>query len=335
MTPTNDEEECTQPGSRHDLRHRWLSEVPLRAEEFGGLSDADRYGGAHQRVRQMWQLLEPLHAVVYFAPEATARYKDLGLKGFWMGYFASRSHPLGAVNAAVVEASFFNFHPQMVRRALPDAWKYTTPEQVGAARLHAAVDALRRLLDPVQDQDVEEAAWLATAAVRLAAAQCGGRPLAAAYATLPWPTEPLAQLWHAATILREHRGDGHVMANVVHGVSGLASHVLLSAAGTTPRESLQPFRGWTDEEWTAETEALREQGWMDVGLTQRGAAVRRSVEQMTDDLAAGPWAEFGAPDLARLQELVGGLSRQIVERDGIPVPNPMGVPWPPMELPLD
>src|SRR6185436_10308201 len=92
--------------------------------------------------RRVWETLEPLHASVYFAPEPAEAFAKLGLKGFWMGYVASRAAPMGPVGPAVVEATFAGFHPSLIRRALPDAWDLATPEEIIATRFTAASQAL-------------------------------------------------------------------------------------------------------------------------------------------------------------------------------------------------
>lgn len=112
-------------------------------------------GKGARDARAMWQLLEPIHAAIYFAPEAAAEYKRVGLEGFWMRYFASRAQALGAASPDVVSATFFNFAPEMVRRSLPDAWTLSTPEDVRAGRLHAADGMLSRLLAAVDDLVVD------------------------------------------------------------------------------------------------------------------------------------------------------------------------------------
>src|SRR5215207_6708238 len=96
--------------------------------------------------RRAWQRIEPLHAVTYFSPETRAATDALGLKGGWMSYFGCRAAQLGAVPAAVVTAIFHGFHPDMVARAIPDAWAYASPDQLLAARLAAVDHAYRRLL---------------------------------------------------------------------------------------------------------------------------------------------------------------------------------------------
>src|SRR4051794_20180045 len=157
----------------------------------------------------MWRVLEPYHAVTYFSPEARQAFKDAGLRGFWMGYFAGRAAPMGAVGPGVVTATFFGFRHDMVAKALPDAWGFATPTDVLTARLNGVDASLRPLLgDRLDGAEVAEAASLARTAAE--AAGRAGRPLFAANADLPWPAEPHLALWQAATMLREHRGDGHV-----------------------------------------------------------------------------------------------------------------------------
>jgi hypothetical protein len=274
--------------------------------------------------RDLWQLYEPLHAVTYFAPEARAAFESAGLRGFWRGYFAGRAAPLGAVPAAPVTALFFSFAPAMVARALPDVWQRASPEQALAARLDGAVAALRAVLPP------EPARWAEAADLLEVAAQAAvtdGRALGAANAALPRPADPLARLWQAATVLREHRGDGHVAALVHAEVNGCQALVLRDAL-YGGREQLQPNRGWSDGEWDAAGRDLVERGWLDDRgrPTAEAAAVHRAVEDHTDRLAGRPWSALGAADRVRLAELLAPLAGGVAVV--IPYPNPMGVPGP-------
>ncbi len=284
---------------------------------------------ARSWARRLWQVLEPYHAVVYFAPEVQERYKAAGLKGYWMGYFASRAYPLGAASPELVAATFFNFHPSMVSRALPDAWRLAAIADIAAARYEGVDQALRRALDTSLDgPELVAAAELTARAV----AHCpsAGRPLFAAYTALPWPDAPHLRLWHAATLLREHRGDGHVVANVADGVDGIEAHVLLAATTEVPRDALQPNRGWSDDDWDRAQRRLATRGWFsDDGITPAGRRARLRVEETTDQLASGPWEALGERLCRRLHALVLPLAQKVVAAGGIPVPNPMGVQWPP------
>ena len=279
--------------------------------------------------RLAWKTLEPYHAMIYFAPEAREGYTTAGLKGYWMGYFASRSAAIGPVPAQVVAATFFNFHISMVARAIPDAWKFSTPEKILEARLNGADGALRRLLsEHIDSPALAEAAELAQQAVE--GCDVAGRTLFGAHLSLPWPSEPHLALWHAATLLREFRGDGHLAALLAEGLDGCEAHVSLVAMGNAPREAVQPHRGWSDAEWIAAQERLISRGWLDAKgvLTQKGRDGRQAVEERTNELAMPPWRHLGPDKHARLIELVRPLSGLIVERGGIPIPNPMGLSRP-------
>src|SRR5436305_13249298 len=198
----------------------------------------------------MWRALEPYHAVTYFSDESRQAFNDVGLRAFRMRYLSGRSAPMGPVGPGVVTATFFGFRHSMVARALPDAWTFASVTDVLAARLQGVDRALRRLLgDAVHDPSVAEAAGLARAAAE--AGGRAGRPIFAGNAVLPWPAEAHLVLWQATTMLREHRGDGHVVALTAAGVDGCESHVSLVATGSLSRAVLQPNRGWTAEEWDA------------------------------------------------------------------------------------
>ncbi len=276
--------------------------------------------------RRARQMFETYHAMIFFAPEARQAFLDLGLKGFWMGYFASRSAPLGSVSAAVVTALFYHFHPAMVARALPDAWSIASPEQILQARLQAADVALRRLLgDQIASTEMTEAAQLAQEATR--GCSLYGRPLFAGYAQLSWPKEPHLVLWHATTLLREHRWDGHMAALLTEGIDGCEAHLTYVGTGEVSRATMQPLRGWSDEEWEAAAQRLQQRGLLDEHglLTPTGKQVRQAIEDRTDLLALPPWQHLGRERSERLLALAQPFSQRIVEQGGIPRVNPMGL----------
>jgi len=270
--------------------------------------------------RQLWSLFEPLHAVTYFAPEGRAAFEAAGLRGFWRGYFASRSAPLGLAPAAVTTALYANFAPQMVERAIPSVWDLASPAEVLDARLEGSVAALSRLFDGA---DVGQAATLLQSVA--ATAPTSGRALGAANAALPWPTEPLAVLWQAATVLRELRGDGHVLAQLSVGLDGLSTMVL-RCGHDLARESLQPNRGWTDDEWEASAADLTDRGLLDTDgrITTDGRDLLDRAEALTDELAQEPWTIAGPDVAARFAELAEPLSR--AARTALPPVNPIGLP---------
>jgi hypothetical protein len=266
---------------------------------------------------------------VYFNPEPRDAYRRAGLRGGWMGYFASRAAAMGPVPAEVVMATFYNFHPRMVRRAIPDAWGFAPPAKVLEARFGGAGAALRRLLGTWADSPAAaEAATLTRQAMQ--DQDRSGRPLFAAHAALGWPEEPHLALWHGATLYREFRGDGHVASLLTDGVGGCEAHVLAAAAGQLPGSLLREYRGWSDEEWAEAAAGLRSRGWLeaDGALTEAGRAARDARERRTDDLAMPPWRQLGPDGCARLLELLDQPVRLVVEGDGIPFPNPVGLPAP-------
>jgi len=284
---------------------------------------------AWRAARDMWHLFEPVHAVTYFAEESAQEFAAAGLKGFWMGYFAGRAAPMGAVGPAVVDATFFNFHPARVARALPDAWDLASPARVLDARLSGADRALARVLGADGGGvDLARAATL----VRTAVEDLGvaGRPLAAANVALPWPDEPRQALWLGTTVLREHRGDGHVSALVGLGLDGCQALVSMAATGAVPRPVLQAARGWDDDAWAAASDALVERGWLrgDGTPTAAGAAARGQLEDATDRLAAEPWAHLGERATEELRGLLRPLATAVAAAGVVPVPNPIGLPRP-------
>ncbi|MEU4159159.1 hypothetical protein [Actinoplanes sp. NPDC026670] len=273
-------------------------------------------------VRRTWRSAEALHGLIYFAPEAHQRYAALGIDPR-AGYFASRAAAMGPVGPGAVTAAFFNFNPELVARALPSAWEHATPAAVLAARLDAADAALTRVLgDAIGSAGMCEAAELARRAAESVAGRPEGRALFAAHAALPWPQAPHLILWQAQTVLREFRGDGHVAALLLAGLTGLEALVLHVTSGEVPRGFVQRSRGWSDEQWAAATDRLRERGLIDgdePALTDRGRAQREWIEAATDRLAAPAYAVLGAGGCARFVELIAPMSRAVLESGSLNV----------------
>ncbi|WP_458247454.1 SCO6745 family protein [Streptomyces sp. MAI_2237] len=280
-----------------------------------------------QAARAMWGRYEPVHDLVYFAPEARQAADGLGMRGFWMGYFALRAAPLGPVSAPVVTACFYVFHPDRVARALPDAWRYAAPGDVLDAREEAMDAAMTRLLgtDVVSSAFMTEAAELAWRAAE--AADTAGRPLAAANQALDRPRRPHTRLWQALTTLREHRGDGHVATLVGHGVAPVEAMVLKAAAGESDAALLREGRKWDPADWRAAEAQLRERGWLDEAgaLTPAGVTGRAAIEAQTDAVAEAPWRALGQDGTARLADLLDPLATTVATSGLLPHGNPVGV----------
>ncbi|MCW2606766.1 MAG: hypothetical protein JWO60_1459 [Frankiales bacterium] len=275
-----------------------------------------------QTARATWRALEPLHAMVYFAPEAQEEYAALGfdVKGNRAaGYFPARAAAMGAVTWPVVQATFFNFSALACQFGLAGAWDVASPEDVQQARWRGAERALRRLLgDAADGAEVAEAAELATTAA--SGCQPYGRPLYAANAVLSPPDSPLMQLFHAQTLLREFRGDGHIAALVGESVTGLEAAVLhVAMHDTWSRKGLQTTRAYSDEEWDDAVAGLAERGWLtpDGEFTDEGRAHRQRVEDATDALSVSAYARLGEDGCARLQELGSPLSKRVLDAGGV------------------
>lgn len=258
--------------------------------------------------QRAWLALEAVHVSGYFSRECRQEYEAIGLPKS-LAYFPARSAPLGMVPAEVVEATFYVFAPRVVRMAVPACWQAATPEQVLAARYRGVARTLHGLLDDLLDPaELDEAVQLARRACEGLAAP--GRPLYAGHASLPWPADPLLQLWHAATLLREHRGDGHIAALTAADLGPVeASLTAVLAGGRAPLAFLKRTRGWTDAEWTQAADRLRERGLAEdgdvegVALTPAGRELRERVEATTDRAALSGWAHLGADRTRRLAEL--------------------------------
>jgi hypothetical protein len=271
--------------------------------------------------RELWRILEAVHAVVYFVPEAKAAYGALGLRGYWMGYFASRSAALGTPSPRLVTALFYGFAPRMVERALPDAWAFADRTRVLETRLELARSALAQ---HAGDGLGDTADLLGSVLDRLDVA---GRPLAAAHLDVPAPAEPLSRIWHAATVLREYRGDGHVAELVAARVDGVECHRL---HGGSLVGQQREFRGWTEEEWADAGERLRARGLLDDAgeYTHRGQELRAEIEQGTDRSAAVALRTLDDAQLAVLRDALGPVAGALAAAGAVPYPNAMGVARP-------
>jgi hypothetical protein len=274
--------------------------------------------------RRFYDRFEPVHAVTYFAPEARAALDGLGYRGFWMGYFAARSAPLGIVPTEVVTAVFYNFAPERVAKALPAAWQIAGPEAALQARQHSAVAALRRY-GIRENENVRVAAELAGRAARQA--PFDGRPLFAANLALPWPDDPLAALWHAATLLREQRGDAHVAVLAAAGVSGRESNVLHAAAGRVPRDYIARTRDYDEAAWRHHEERLAERGLLndDGSLTAAGRELKDHIESRTDALGLLALDALSDDEVETLFQALTPIARAVVAGGDLPAMTPMNL----------
>ena len=251
--------------------------------------------------RRLQQLVEPIHLVTYFSSEVDDALLALGLRNSWDAYFAGRAAPLGRVPAEVVHAVFYNFADGEVARHIPRVWDIVTPEAALAARQQGAVAALQRILgDLACTPGLARAADLALSAATSAPTE--GRILYAALRTVPVPAEPVARLWHAATLLREHRGDGHIAALVAAGIGGTQAHVLHALSEGTPAEKFGRVHHLPADQLAAVVDGLKARGLIDASgwLSPVGREVKERIESVTDDLAAAAYASLKPGQLDQL-----------------------------------
>ncbi|MEO6204611.1 MAG: hypothetical protein ABIO67_04405 [Mycobacteriales bacterium] len=264
--------------------------------------------------RDMKQIIDPIHVMIYFAPEPQEEYAALGLEGRAEGYFPPRAAPLGRVPWQVVQATFFGFSPLAVQFGMTEAWNKTTPEEATAARLRGADRALRRMAGEFLDDTATITEALALCRTAAGACPVAGRPLFAAQQSLPEPEQPHLALWHQIAALREYRGDGHLAALVAADVDGpqsLVLHAGVQGGGTA--EFLQASRAWGPEVWAAAVDALVARGWVeaDGSLTEAGRTAREDLETQTDLLGMAPWRALGEDGCARLVALLTPLADAI------------------------
>jgi hypothetical protein len=288
----------------------WLPHHPCVTLTYMGLN------------RAFWQATEAIHNPVYFAEHATAHYEELGLKGYWMGYVGSRAAALGTPSADVVTALFHGFSPRLIQRALPEAWRRATPQELITARYNLARSVIAPALD---GHDVARAAKSLTNVTK--GLNFAGKALAAAHFSTanPLPDDDVAALWHAATVLREYRGDCHVAILTAAGLDGVSSNILAVAAGLVPADQRR-LRGWAENQWLTGYEDLVARGWLDEDhkLTAHGKAAREQIEDTTDRVCAAGMSKEATGWALTIEESVVEIARSIVEAGRVQFPNPAG-----------
>ena len=271
--------------------------------------------------RRLWKAAETVHAVTYFSEESIAAARELGYRGFWMGYFAFRAAPLGPVGPAAVEALFNNFHADRVARALPDAWEIAPPSVAIDRRRSAAAEALRRFGVEGPDEYLLQAMFGSVATIAP-----HGRAMFAANRQIAPTGDPVADLWQWCTTVREHRGDGHVAALAVLGIDGLEATVLLAADLGIDFELFEQSRGWERRHIDAALSRLGQHGLVDGdgGLTESGRSLRQEIEDLTDRQAFGVLSRLGEAHELVLAHLEGA-AEAIRSAGAIPYPHPIGL----------
>ncbi len=263
--------------------------------------------------RRMFELVEPIGVIPYSADEPNEAMFALGFTNYWDTYFAGRAAPLGLVPAEVVDALFYNFAPGEVARHIPKVWRTTSPEAAIAARQTGCANALRRILG----DDVDTAAFARATDLLLAAATSApveGRPMYAALRTIPIPDDVVVRMFHAASLLREHRGDGHIAALMVEDVGRLEAHVLLALDMDMPAKDFGRIHHLPAAQLDAVIEGMRDRGLIgdDGWLSEAGRAVKQRVEARTDDLAAKPYESLQPAELDELIALLEPMASRLL-----------------------
>jgi hypothetical protein len=273
--------------------------------------------------RRLARAAEAVHTLAYYTPEIQ-RFGDDGFSGWWHAYFAYRSAPMGPVPASVVTATFYNFAPRMIQRAVPGCWDIMSPAEVRTRQLELVDKAVSRSLAGYPAQaDIGRAAELLRSSA--AALPIGARPLYASWAGEPWPGSDLMDLWHGCTLLREFRFDGHNIALVARDLDPTECHLMMTSHGFGNAETIQRIRGWSADEWDAAHLRLIDRGLLDPdgAQTEAGQTSRRAVERHTDLLAYPMEAALGpehADELASVIERIGEYLKSSGEVHGV---------WPP------
>ena len=276
--------------------------------------------------RRLAKAAEPLHSCAYYADEVK-RFTEFGFSGWWHAYFAYRAAPMGAVSAQEVTVAFYNFAPRMVEKAVPSCWEVMSPRNVRQQQIQIMEEALHRIF---KDDVPDRRAGYAAEALRetLTGLETSGRPLYEAWGTESWPESVLLSLWHAATLLREYRFDGHNDALRQADISGLGCHLMMAADGRGTPTVIQTIRGWTPKEWQLEAEKLRSRGWITAeGLhTELGRSVRREIELATDHNAELVVADLGEQRSEKVLGALEGIAGFLIKTGTVPGS------WPPKHL---
>jgi hypothetical protein len=264
--------------------------------------------------RRLRNVVEPLAANVYFAPEAHAAYAELGLDSFPLGYFASRGGCLGQVPGEVIAAAFGVFYPPMVTGFIDAAWEKTTAADVVDARRRGATASLERIVG--KPDGLERATELLRRATE--AGTVAGHPLYAGLLSLDWPGDPVGDFWRAADLVREHRGDGHTCAWVAHGLTAIECLLITEAWWGMPINTYARTRAWPTDQVDATIASLADRGLLvDGQLTPAAEELRESVEAMTDRTEQAVLDALG-DDLDELIELLRPWAKAVIDAGGYP-----------------
>ncbi len=270
--------------------------------------------------RAFYQAYEPVHSAIYFVQAAQDAYADAGLKPGWMGYFASRSAPMGRVGAEVVAATFYSFAPGLVARSIPSAWELASPEQVTEARLRAVGAMMSTAL---ADEDAGGLDRLCGTLEPVATAlPIAGHPLYGGHLSVQLVDDPAVRLWQIVTLFREHRGDTHMALLAGNGLSSMEANIIHHLDGRATKEFLTRSRGYREEDWSAGVADLAARGLVaadGTALTAAGTNLKARIEAATDELSAHALDALGQEGLHQVMQELGAISDAVRKAHPLPI----------------
>ena len=263
--------------------------------------------------RRLRDLIEPLAANVYFAPEAQENYKALGLS-YIPSYFRSRSACMGDVVGEMVVAAFGVFNPAIVLPAIDEGRKVSV-DDILDARQRGAIASLTRILDGVPD-GIDRATEILKRGGD--ACTCEGHSIYAGLRSLGFPGDPMGDFWRAADLLREHRGDSHIIAWTSHDVDAIEVTLLTELWWRLPLKAYVGTRGWSPEEIDAAVGRLIERGLIEgEGFTTEGEQLRGWIEEATDRQERRVVEALG-DDADELLDMLEPWAKAVVASGGYP-----------------
>ena len=278
-----------------------------------------------RKARHLWDVVEPIAASAYFAPEAHAAYEKLGFQGSggesggiqfpdMVAYFISRGACLGKVSGNVIAAAFGVFKREMVVSAVDAGWKIVAdPGPVLDAREAGTVAALERVLG-------HDPAGLARATQLLRRAADGapgaGRHLYSGLQSLGYPATPMGDFWRAADLVREHRGDSHIAAWIAADLDACEVGVITDPWRGQRLKSWVRSRGWSEDELDGAIERLRARGFIEASgdgdrITAAGWQLREDIDTATDQMEKRVIAALGE-DIDELFRITEPIADEVI-----------------------
>lgn len=227
--------------------------------------------------RELFNRADFILAVVFLSDEAGDPPLGLTPAEYYVG---TRAAPLGPLPGAAIGAVFGTINPKAVALAAGRAWTLSTPAELLSSREEMAVTVLERVLGR-NPHGLDRACELLRRSGEAGVVE--GHPLYAGLLSLDWPDDPLAQLWRAADLVREHRGGSHVNAFRAAGLDGAEINVLTELWRGIPLGSeSRTVNAWSRDDIARALESLTSRGFaQDESITDDGKRLRDEIESAT------------------------------------------------------